>query len=114
MWKSNPKAWLQPVFQDWFSHCVPEAETCCVEKDVPFNIQSLSAPGHPLLVDDFHPNVEVVHVTHPTYGPSRVLLTFRKYYLCHTFHQEVKALTNQEQPVTVWEGLHHLQGRKKH
>ena len=29
-----------------------------------------SAPGHPLLIDDFHPSVEVVHVTHPIYGPS--------------------------------------------
>ena len=39
VWKSNPKAWLQPVFQDGFSHFIPEAETYCVEKDVPFNIR---------------------------------------------------------------------------
>ena len=82
VWKSNPKAWItQAIFQDWFfHHFIVEVEKYCLEKDVPFNILLLlySAPGHSPFMDDFHPNVRVVHlplntieyIAHPTFGPG--------------------------------------------
>ena len=100
VWKSNPKAWVtQAIFQDWFSHYfVPEVEEYCLEKDIPFNILLLldNALGHPPFMDDFHPNVIVVHLPPNTTlliqpMDKGVIATFKKYYLCHTFRQAVKA-----------------------
>ena len=100
VWKSNPKAWVtQAIFQDWiFHHFIPEVEKYCLEKDVPFSILLLldSAPGHSSFMDDFHSNVKVVHLPpntalliHPM--DQGVIVTSKKYYLCHTFCQAVKA-----------------------
>ena len=100
VWKSNPKAWItQAIFQNWFfHHFILEVEEYCLEKDVPFNILLLlySAPGHPTFVDNFHPNVKVVHLplnTNSLIQPmdQGVTATFKKYYLRHTFCQAVKA-----------------------
>ncbi|XP_066875983.1 tigger transposable element-derived protein 1-like isoform X3 [Kogia breviceps] len=100
VWKSNPKAWVtQAIFQDWFfHHFIPEVEKYCLEKDVPFNILLLldNAPGHPPFMDDFHPNVKVVHLPLNTTAliqpmDQGVIATFKKYYLRHTFRQAVKA-----------------------
>ncbi|XP_057390086.1 tigger transposable element-derived protein 1-like isoform X2 [Balaenoptera acutorostrata] len=100
VWKSNPKAWVtQAIFQDWFfHHFIPEVEKYCLEKEVPFNILLLldNAPGHPPFMDDFHPNVKVVHLPLNTTAliqpmDQGVIATFKKYYLRHTFRQAVKA-----------------------
>ena len=52
--------------------------------------------------DDFHPNVKIVHLTPNTTSPIQpmeqgIVVTFRKYYLRHTFCQAVKVSNNQEQ-----------------
>ena len=100
MWKSNPKAWVtEAIFQDcFFHHFILEVGKYCLEKDVPFNILLLldSAPGHPPFMDDFHPNVKVVRLPPNTTSliqpmDQGVIATFKKYYLRHTFRQEVKA-----------------------
>ena len=100
VWKSNLKAWvIQAIFQDWFfHHFIPEVEKHCLEKDIPFNILLLldSDPGHPPFMNDFHPNVKVVHLPLNTMSllqhmDQGVIATFKKYYLRHTFRQAVKA-----------------------
>ena len=100
VWKSNSKAWgTQAIFQDWFfHHFTLEVEKYCLEKDVPFNIVFLlnSAPDHPPFMDDFHPNVKVVHLPSNTTlliqtMDQGVVATFKKYYLRHTFCQAIKA-----------------------
>ena len=74
-----------------------EVEKYCLEKDVPFNILLLldNALGHPPFMDDFHPNVKVVHLPLNTASLIQTMhqgltATFKKYCLCHTFHQTVK------------------------
>ena len=69
-----------------------------MEKDIPFNILLLldNAPGHPPFMGDFQPNVKVVHLPPNTMSliqpmDQGVIATFKKYYLCHTFRQAVKA-----------------------
>ena len=98
-WKSNPKTWVtQTIFQYWFfHHFTPEVEKYCLEKDIPFNILLLldSALDHSPFKDDFHPNIKVVHLPPNTMSliqpiDQGVIATFKK-YLCHTFHQAVKA-----------------------
>ena len=100
VWKSNPKAWVtQAIFQEWFvHHFICEVEKCYLEKDVPFNIILLlnNALGHTAFMDDFHPNIKVVHVPPNTTSLIQlmdhgVITTFKKYYLRYTFHQAVKA-----------------------
>ena len=94
LWKSNPKDWItQAIFQDWFfHHFIPEVEKYCLEKNIPFNILLLlgNVLGHPPFMDDFHPNVRVVHLTRNTMSVIR-----------NNF-------------VTILEGLQHLQVHKKH
>ena len=58
--------------------------------------------GPPPSTDDFHPNVKIVHLTPNTTSPIQpmeqgIVVTFRKYYLRHTFCQAVKVSNNQEQ-----------------
>ena len=100
MWKSNPKAGVtQAIFPDWFfHHFIPEVEKYCLKKDILFKILLLldSALGHPPFMDDFHPNVKVMHLPPNTTSliqpmDQGVIETFKKYYSHHTFHQAVKA-----------------------
>nr|XP_033696891.1 tigger transposable element-derived protein 1-like [Tursiops truncatus] len=47
-------------------------------------------------MEDFHPSVKIVHLPPNTTSLIQpmhqgVIATFKKYYLCHTFRQEVKA-----------------------
>ena len=100
VWKSNPKAWVtQTIFQDWFfHHFILEVEKYCLEKDIPFNSLLLfdNVPGHLPFMDDLHPNVKVVHLLSNTtlliqLMDQGVIVTFKKYYLCHTICQAVKA-----------------------
>ncbi|TEA27055.1 hypothetical protein DBR06_SOUSAS34510006, partial [Sousa chinensis] len=89
----------QAIFQDWFfHHFIPEVEKYCLEKDIPFNILFLldSALGYLPFMDDFHPNVKVVHLPPNTMSLIQsmnqgVVVTSKKYYLRHTSHQTVKA-----------------------
>ena len=100
VWKGNPKAWVtQAIFQDWFfNYFIPEVEKYFLEKGIPFNSLLLldNALGHLPFMGDFHPNVKVVHLPPNTTSliqpmDQGVIATFKKYYLCHTFHQAVKA-----------------------
>ena len=99
VWKSNPKVWVtQAVFQDWFfHHFIQEVEKYCLEKDIPFNILLLldNAPGHPTFMDDFHPNIKVMHLPPNTtlliqLMDQGVIATFKKYYLHHISCQAAK------------------------
>ena len=97
MWKSDPKAWvIQAIFQDWFfHHFITEVEKYCLEKNILFSIlfpaQQCSRP--PPFMGVFHPNIKIVHLPPNTlYAPMdhRVIVTFKKCHLHHTFCQAVK------------------------
>ncbi|XP_065756244.1 tigger transposable element-derived protein 1-like [Phocoena phocoena] len=99
VWKSNPKVWVtQAIFQDWFfHHFILEVEKYCLEKNVPFKIILLLgiALCHPPFMGDFYPNI-IVHLPPNTSSliqpmDQGVIATFKKYHLCHTFPQAVKA-----------------------
>ncbi|KAB0342506.1 hypothetical protein FD754_019432 [Muntiacus muntjak] len=90
VWMSNPKAWA--VVQSLSPVCL-----FCLEKDIPFNNLLLlnNTLGHPRFVDNFHLNIKVVHLPQNTMSlieliDEGVIVTFKKYYLCHTFCQAVK------------------------
>ena len=92
MWKSNPKAWLtEAIFQDYFFHYfILEEEKYYLKKDIWFNILLLldNAQGHFPFMDNFHPNINVVHLPPNTMlliqpMDQKVISTFKKYYLHH-------------------------------
>ena len=94
-------------FQDWFfHHLIPEVQKYCLEKGIPFNILLLlnSALGHSTFMDNFHLKVKVVYLPSNTTlltqrVDQRVIVTFKKYYLRHNFHQVVKV--SDESGITV-------------
>ncbi|KAB0376127.1 hypothetical protein FD755_012770 [Muntiacus reevesi] len=90
VWKGNPKAWA--VVQSLSPVCL-----FFLEKDIPFNNLLLlnNTLGHPPFMDNFHLNIKVVHLPQNTMSLIKpinegVIMTFKKYYLCHTFCQAVK------------------------
>ena len=98
LWKSNPKAWLQrPFSKTGFSTTLSQRQ-----RNIAWNRASYSTffccltnGPHSLHMADFHSNVKVVHLTPNATLLSQtmdqgIIVTFEKYYLCHTFHQSVK------------------------
>jgi hypothetical protein len=95
-YRSNRKAWIAiPLFEDWFINCfIPEVEKYCRENDIPFRILLVlgNAPGHPVHLDDFHPDVKVVFLPPNTTSliqpmDQGVMANFKAYYLRMTIAQ---------------------------
>ena len=103
VWKSNAKTW---VTQAIFSRLVFFRTLSHFPGYYPWGTEILLGEGHPIqhsfatqqcfesppFTDDFHPNVEVVHLPLNTLWliqprDQGVIGTFKKYNLCHTFHQ---------------------------
>ncbi|XP_049288852.1 tigger transposable element-derived protein 1-like [Anopheles funestus] len=94
VWKSNKKAWVtRSIFNEWFlQNFVPEVEKYCRDKGIPFKILLLvdNAPGHPIELNELHPNVEVVFLPPRTTSllqpmDQGVIATLKSYYLRRTF-----------------------------
>ncbi|MEE6465495.1 hypothetical protein FKM82_006570 [Ascaphus truei] len=61
IWKSNRKAWVTgSLFEDWFQHqFIPAVQLYCMNQNLDFKALLLldNAPGHPVYLDDHHPNI---------------------------------------------------------
>ncbi|MEE6460213.1 hypothetical protein FKM82_000895 [Ascaphus truei] len=67
IWKSNRKTWVTgSLFEDWFQHqFIPAVQLYCMNQNLDFKAFLLldNAPGHPVYLDDHHPNVMVVFMS---------------------------------------------------
>nr|XP_006138987.1 tigger transposable element-derived protein 1-like [Pelodiscus sinensis] len=105
VWKSSHKAWVTLViFEDWFfHHFVPEVKLYCAKNNIPFRILLVlnHAPGHPVSLDDFHPDIKVVFIPPNTssllqpmdQGATRL---FKAYYTRRIFAQAIKTIKGEE------------------
>lgn len=64
IWKANKKAWVtRVIFLEWFKeNLIPEAKVYLEKLKIPFKVLLLldNAPGHPVDLNEIHPNVEVM------------------------------------------------------
>ena len=94
----SPRIWVsQTIFQDWFFHFfILEVEKYCLEKDIPFNnLATRRYLGPPPICGQLSLNIKVVHLPQNTMSliepiSEGVIVTFKKYDLCHAFCQAVK------------------------
>ena len=100
IWKSNKRLQVtKSLFEEWFfHHFVPEVKQFCTERTIPFKIMLVidNAPGHPIVLDDVHPNVKVVflppdisHLLQPM--QLGIIQTFKAFYLCRILKQAVES-----------------------
>ena len=89
IWVSNAKARVTLViFEEWFfHHSIPEVKLYCRKNGISFKILLVldNVPGHPLHLDDFHSDVQVVYLLSNTTSllqpmDQGVIANFKNYY----------------------------------
>ena len=100
-WKSNTKGWVtRCIFVEWFNECfVPEVKQYCEKKEISFKVLLLldNAPGHPIELNNMHPNVEILFLPPRTTSllqpmDQGVVAALKSHYLRHTFEQALKTV----------------------
>lgn len=115
IWKSNSKAWVNNIFENWFNHrFVPSVRSYCSNNNLAFKVLLIldNAPGHPTTLDDMHPDVKVVFLPPNTTSllhlmDQRVIVSFKAYYLRSTIAQAIRATEKQGGPTLkeFWKGF---------
>lgn len=94
----------EALFEDWFLTCfIPQVREYCLENSIPFKVLLLlvSTRGHPVHIDDLHPNVKVIYLPPNTSAilqpmDQGAMATFKALYLRATFTQAVAATEDQD------------------
>ena len=111
IWKANKKAWVtRVIFLEWFKeNFIPEVKAYLEKLKIPFKVLLLldNAPGHPVDLNEIHPNVEVVFFPPRTTAllqpmDQGVIATFKSYYLRRTSKAIESIETNHETLIEFW------------
>lgn len=103
-WKFNTKGWVtRTIFKEWFEESfVPEVQKYCQRIGIPFKILLLldNAPGHPVELENMHPNVHVLFLPPRTTAllqpmDQGVIAAFKSHYIRVTFRQAIKSIENE-------------------